>query len=64
MDDTKFGYKKLRVWQLSRELVVEIHKMSLTKLPKWELDERLTHLSKSLYLFIRGVEDHHDPNRS
>ncbi|MFC7336761.1 four helix bundle protein [Haloferula chungangensis] len=130
MDDSNFGYKKLRVWQLSRGLVADIHQMSLTKLPKWELyeegsqirrsiksvksnivegfgrrrykadyirfldfayaslletidhletlheteslkdedlfnsfHERLTHLSKSLYLFIRGVEEHHDPER-
>jgi hypothetical protein len=29
------SYKKLAIWQLSREMVIEIHKMSL-ELPKFE----------------------------
>ncbi len=33
------SYKKLEVWQLSRELVIDIHKMTLTKLPKFEMFE-------------------------
>ena len=35
------SYKKLEVWQLSRELVIDIHKMTLTKLPKFEMYEDL-----------------------
>ncbi len=131
MDDAPFGYKKLRIWQASRELVNAIHRMSLEKLPKFELYEegiqirrsiksvksnivegygrrrynaeyirfldfsyascletidhletlhesgslsdidffedlerRLTDLSKSIYLFIKGVERQHDPDRT
>ncbi len=127
MDTETFGYKKLRIWELARELVVEIHQMTLKILPKFELyeegaqirrsmksvksnivegygrrrhkpeyirfldyayasaletidhletlketeslrdtelftslHERLTQLSKSMYLFIRGVELHHN----
>ena len=31
------SYRKLEIWQMARELVVDIHKMTLTKLPKFEL---------------------------
>jgi four helix bundle protein len=130
MDEAPFGYKKLRIWQTSRELVNAIHVMSLDQLPKFELyeegsqirrsmtsvksnifegygrrsykaeylrfldfayascletidhletlhesgslkdtglfddlEQRLTALSKSIYLFIKGVERQHDPDR-
>ena len=33
------SYKNLEVWQISRELVIDIHKMTLTKLPKYEMYE-------------------------
>ena len=33
------SYKKLEVWQLARELVVDIHKMTLDGLPKHEMFE-------------------------
>jgi len=39
MDTTSFGYKKLRIWEQSRDLVVEIHRMTLTALPKFEMYE-------------------------
>ena len=131
MNDTNFGYKKLKVWQLSRDLVIAVHGMTLTKLPKFELyeegsqirrsmksvksnivegfgrrrykqeylrfldfsyaslletidhletlhetgsltddelfsslEDRLTQLSKALFSFIRGVEEHHDTDRA
>jgi four helix bundle protein len=130
MEASSFGYQKLRVWQLARDLVIDIHHMTLNKLPKFELyeegsqirrsiksvrsnivegygrrrhkaeyirfldfayasaletfdhlhtlretgsltdqdlhdsiNERLNHLSKALYSFIRGVEQHHDPEK-
>jgi len=31
------SYKKLQIWQLARELVIDIHRMTLTKLPKFEM---------------------------
>ena len=131
MDDAPFGYKKLRVLQLAKELVIEVHSMTLHELPKFELyeegsqirrsmksvksnivegfgrrrykqeylrfldfayaslletighlenlhetgsltddalfsslEDRLTQLSKSLFSFIRSVEQHHDPDRA
>jgi four helix bundle protein len=33
------SYKKLEIWQISRELVIDVHKMTLTKLPKFEMYE-------------------------
>jgi len=31
------SYKNLEIWELSRKVVVEIHKMTLNKLPKFEM---------------------------
>jgi four helix bundle protein len=45
------SYKKLEIWQLSQELVIDIHKMTLTKLPKFEMYEegrQIRHSSKSV----------------
>jgi four helix bundle protein len=33
------SYKNLEIWQMSRELTIDIHKMSLTELPKFETYE-------------------------
>lgn len=33
------SYKNLEIWQLARELVIDIHKMTLNKLPKLEMFE-------------------------
>lgn len=130
METKSFGYKKLRIWEQARELVAEIHRMTLSSLPKFEmyeegslirrsmksvksnivegygrrrhkaeyvrfldfayasaletidhletlheteslrdadlfsrLHERLIQLSKSIYLFTRGVEAHHNEDR-
>jgi four helix bundle protein len=41
------SYKKLDIWQRSRELVVDIHKMSL-KLPKFELYETGSQIRRSM----------------
>ena len=40
------SYKKLEIWQLSREVVVEIHKMSLN-LPKFEMYEEGSQIRRS-----------------
>lgn len=130
MESDSLGYKKLRIWILARELVIEVHRMTLVSLPKYELYEegsqirrsmksvksnivegygrrrhkaeyirfldysygsaletvdhletlfeteslrdeeqfhslyeRLNQLSKSIYLFTRGVETHHNEDR-
>ncbi len=33
------SYKNLEVWQIAREVSIEIHKMTLTELPKFEMYE-------------------------
>ena len=40
------GYKDLRVWQLARDIVMEVHQMTLT-LPKFEMYEEGAQIRKS-----------------
>ena len=42
------SYKKLEVWQLSRGLVIDVHKMTLTKLPKFEMFEEGSQIRRSV----------------
>jgi len=44
----KISYKKLKIWQLARELVIDIHKMTLHKLPKHEMFEEGGQIRKSI----------------
>ena len=39
-------YKKLQIWMLAREIVIEVHEMSL-KLPKFELYEEGSQIRRS-----------------
>ncbi len=48
MDDAPFGYKKLKIWQLAKDLAVEIHGMTLTKLPRFELYEEGSQIRRSI----------------
>jgi four helix bundle protein len=41
------SYKKLEIWQLARELSIDIHKMTLKKLPKFEMYEEGNQIRKS-----------------
>ena len=41
------SYKKLEIWQLARELVIDIHKMTLQQLPKFEMYEEGNQIRKS-----------------
>lgn len=41
------SYKKLNIWMHSRALVTDIHKMTLTKLPKFELFETGSQIRRS-----------------
>jgi len=41
------SYKNLEIWQESRTLVVDIHKMTLQKLPKFETYEEGSQIRKS-----------------
>jgi len=42
------SYKKLEIWQLARELVIDIHKMTLNKLPKFEMFEEGGQIRRSI----------------
>jgi four helix bundle protein len=39
MKEIFVSYKKLEIWQMARGLVIDIHKMTLHKLPKFEMYE-------------------------
>ncbi len=41
------SYKSLEIWKLADELVVEIHEMTLTRLPKFEMFEEGSQIRKS-----------------
>lgn len=41
------SYKKLEIWQLAREVVIDIHKMTLEKLPPFEMYEEGSQIRKS-----------------
>ncbi len=41
------SYKKLEVWQLAKDVAVEIHKMTLTDLPKFEMYEEGSQIRRS-----------------
>ena len=41
------SYKKLEIWHLARELAIDIHKMTLEKLPKFEMYEEGRQIRKS-----------------
>ena len=43
-----YGHKKLEIWQMARELVVDIHRMSLNCLPKFELYEEGSQIRRSI----------------
>ncbi len=42
------SYKKLEIWQISRKLVIDIHRMSLKELPKFELYEEGNQIRRSV----------------
>ncbi|MFH1082282.1 MAG: four helix bundle protein [Pseudomonadota bacterium] len=42
------SYKNLEVWQLTRELVIDIHEMTLNKLPKFEMFEEGSQIRRSI----------------
>jgi len=41
------SYKNLEIWKLAREVVIDIHKMTLEKLPKFEIYEEGNQIRKS-----------------
>ncbi len=41
------SYRKLEIWKLARELVVDIHRMTIEKLPKFEMYEEGSQIRRS-----------------
>ena len=41
------SYKNLEVWQIAREGSIDIHKITLTELPKFEMDEKGSQIRRS-----------------
>lgn len=41
------SYRKLEIWQLARDLSIDIHKMTLEKLPKFEMFEEGSQIRRS-----------------
>jgi len=42
------SYKKLEIWQLAKELVIDIHRMTIEVLPKFEAFEEGRQIRKSI----------------
>lgn len=42
------NYRNLEIWQLARELVISIHEMTLTKLPKFEMFEEGSQIRRAI----------------
>lgn len=42
------SYKNLEIWHILRELVIDIHKMTLTDLPKFEMYEEGSQIRRSV----------------
>jgi four helix bundle protein len=42
------SYKKLEIWQLAKELVIDIHRMTLELLPKFEMFEEGGQIRRSI----------------
>jgi four helix bundle protein len=42
------SYKDLEVWKLARELVIDIHRMTLVALPKFEMFEEGSQIRRSI----------------
>jgi four helix bundle protein len=41
------SYRNLEIWQMAKELAIDIHKMTLTELPKFEMYEEASQIRRS-----------------
>ena len=44
----RLSYRKLEIWERARELVIDIHKMTMSQLPKFELYEEGSQIRRSI----------------
>jgi four helix bundle protein len=47
-DEEYMSYKNLEIWKIARELAIDIHQMTLTKLPKFERYEEGAQIRRSI----------------
>ena len=52
------SYKNLEIWQLARDLVVDIHKITLHKLPSFEMYEEGRQIRKSIKSVKSTIIEH------
>jgi len=57
------SYKKLQIWQLSRELVIDIHNMTLDLLPKFEMYEIGSQIRRSIKSVKSNIVEGHGRRR-
>ena len=46
--DTFVSYRDLEIWQMARTLSVDIHRMTLVKLPKFEMFEEASQIRRAI----------------
>lgn len=46
--DANMSYRNLEIWQASRALVIDIHRMTISKLPKHEMYEEGSQIRRSI----------------
>lgn len=42
------SYRKLEIWQMARDIAVDVHRMSLDKLPKFEMYEEGSQIRRAV----------------
>ena len=57
------SYKKLEIWPLARELVIDIHRMTLNKLPKFEMFEEGSQIRRSVKSVKSTIVEGHGRRR-
>lgn len=55
MLEPKMSYRNLEIWRLARQAAVEIHKMSLSELPKFELYEEGSQIRRSSKSVVANI---------
>lgn len=61
--DGRMSYKRLEIWQLARELVIDIHKMTINELPKFEMYEEGSQIRKSIKSVKSTIVEGHGRRR-
>lgn len=53
------GYRRLEVWQLARDMVIQVHKMTLEKLPRFEMYEEGSQIRRSVKSVRSNIVEGH-----